>query len=64
MQDSHCVCALVKLFFRELPSSLINDEAANILRDATVAAEGNSDSRRALDYFRRALYKLPRANYR
>jgi hypothetical protein len=63
-QDQHCVPALVKLFFRELPKPLISEEAFPLLRAALVVREANSDSRLALDHFRKALYKLSSGHYR
>ncbi len=63
-QDAHCVSALAKQFFRELPSPLVSAADPAALAGAAAAAEGNSDSREALHHFRRALYRLPRAEYR
>ena len=58
------MAALAKQFFRELPSPLIGVEPPALLDAAASAAEANSDSREALDQFRRALYRLPKAEYR
>ena len=64
-QDIHCVSALVKLFFRELPSPLVSDACLNpMLKAAVATADVNSDSRAALQHFRKALYALPRLQYR
>ena len=65
MQDIHCVASLVKLFCRELPAPGILPEAAGpLLREAAAVAEANSDSREALDSFRKAVYTLDRLQYR
>ena len=58
MQDLHCVAATLKLFFRELPQPVVNEECYRMLRDAMAKKEQNSDSRDSLDFFRQALYKL------
>ena len=63
-QDLHCVPALVKLFFRDLPRPLISEEAFPLLREALAIREANSDSRVALDHFRKALYKLSAGHYK
>ncbi len=63
-QDIHCVSALVKSFFRELPRPLVPGQAHQLLREAAVASETNSDSRESLDHYRRALYSLSRVQYR
>ena len=72
-QDPHCVPALLKQFFRELPRPLISEESPSnssssvcfpLLREAMAVRESNSDSRVALDHFRKALYKLSTGHYR
>ena len=72
-QDPHCVPVLLKQFFRELPRPLISEEPSSstsssvcfpLLREAMAVRESNSDSRVALDHFRKALYKLSTGHYR
>ena len=70
-QDPHCVPALLKQFFRELPRPLISEDPSSsssvcfpLLREAMAVRESNSDSRVALDHFRKALYKLSGGHYR
>ena len=63
MQDIHCVSALVKLFFREIPSPLVSEEAFDMLKEAGNINGLNSDSRAALGYFRKALLKLKKLDY-
>ena len=64
MQDVHTVSALVKLFFRELPDSVLGADVYPDLREADRAAQGNSDSRVAAERYRAALERLPAINYR
>ena len=64
MQDIHCVPSVVKLFFREMPTPVITEKCFPLLREAALKEGGNSDSRRALDHYRKALYALPRLQYR
>ena len=64
--------ALLKQFFRELPRPLISEDSSSssasvcfpLLREAMAVRESNSDSRVALDHFRKALYKLSSGHYR
>ena len=67
LQDPHCVPALLKQFFRELPRPLVSEDSSAcfpLLREAMAVREANSDSRVALDHFRKALYKLSTGHYR
>ena len=64
---------MLKQFFRELPRPLISEDSSSpsagsvcfpLLREAMAVRESNSDSRVALDHFRKALYKLSSGHYR
>jgi len=60
-RDVHCVSALVKQFFRELPTPLL---ASPALTEAATAQAANSDSRAALALYASALKRLRPAQYR
>jgi len=64
-RDVHCVSALVKQFFRELPQPLLAAAAAGAaFTDAAAAQAANSDSRAALSAYAAALRRLRPAQYR
>ena len=80
IRDVHCVPSLIKLFFRELPSSPLqamtnNNEHScgnnnsmtttySLLRSAVSSANMNSDKRDALRDFKNALDLLSSAQFR
>lgn len=58
--DVHALTSCVKLFFRELPDSILTDD---VLQDLYLFTQGTSNQDKLLEPYGRILKKLPPANY-